>query len=497
MRVAYFLGLCLLMWGLAFTPAQAGWVEAKSENFLLVGDTNEKQAKKIVLELEKYRAIIFKLYNIEDQAEMMPVHIYAARSVGTVSDITGRSNVSGVYRNTREGPVFVLNIKGGFTTHSQARKIALHEYTHHIVAQYTNRMYPRWVNEGMAEYLSTFTVDKKGEVKIGLPNEGRGRTLSNYKWMDMNTLVGSVRTYPEWGKSREGQLRFYAQTWLAVHYIQSTPGWTDKLGKYLQGIPKAEDPQAFFTECFGVTPDEFEKLLRAYFKRNNYRGARVPLEPGVGVVPIQTRKLNKAEADFRRGEAVRRFRTTKKGRELAEKYYARSEEKGGPLAQIEASRAILALSAGNEALALETAERAVALSPEDARTQHVLGKVKVLQYYNKKTESNPVQIEEARKLFKNSMRANPDNLQTHFDYVMTYVLLNDAVSKQALYSAKEISIYYRSPNFIESNMRFVPLFLDNNENDYALFHLTRARDWAGQPSIRRAATQMIEAIAEK
>lgn len=314
----------------------------------------------------------------------------------------------------------------------------------------------------------------------------------------MRTLVGSVRHYPNWGgrKARDGKLRYYAQSWLAVHYIQSTPGWTDKLGTYLQGIPVAKDPHAFFTECFEVTPEGFGKLLRAYFKKNSYSGRRIPLDPSVGVVPITTRKLDKGETEFKRGEAVRRFRGGEDGRELAEKYYGRSEAADGPLAQVQASRALLALRADNVDLAVEKATQAYALSPEDARVAYVLGKVKVAQYSHNEANDESTLIKDARRLFKKSMRANPDNLQPHFDYVMSYNVLGDEASKQALYSAKESTVYYRSPDFIGGNMRLVTFFLQNEETDYALFHLKRAKYWAHTPSARRAAAMMIKSLED-
>lgn len=498
---ALIVGLTVGFYGLlSVVPAHAAWVEARSDNFVFVGDTSEKKATKIVQELEEYRAIIFKLFNVEASVEVMPVHIYAPRSSRAIKDMTGMENAAGVYRNARDGPVFVLNIRGGFTDKSPAKAIALHEYTHHLLSQYTGQMYPRWVNEGMAEYLSTFTANDKGLVKIGLPREGRGHTLANYKWMDMDVLTGAIRRYPypnESGRRVERvQALFYAQSWLAIHYIQSTDGMSDKLKQYVAGIPSADNPQDYFTDIFGMTPDAFGDQLKTYFKKNRYLNLRITLDETLDSLPVATRKLTKGEAEFYQGEAIRRFRRSAEGRELAAAYYARAEQNDGPLAQIEASRALLAITAKDMTTALVKAKKARDLDPDDGRVLHIYAKALVADYENDDTPTSEAQMTDARAAFKSALRADPDNMETHFDYVMTYALTGDPASKQAIYSAKESTYYYRASRFFGSNMRLVPILIDNDAPDFARIHLERASLWAPRPSLRRRAKKLLETLPE-
>jgi len=384
--------LLILLFLLAPLTASADWVEAKSDNFLFTGDVSEKRAEKILSELEEYRAIIFSLFQVERANEAVPLRVYATKSSRDIEDMTGSKNAAGVYSARLENPLFILNVKGGFTDKSPAKAIALHEYTHHLLSQYTDQMYPRWVNEGMAEYLSTFRASDKGRVKIGLPKEERGWTLARYDWMDWDILTSAIRSYPYSNSDDRNteavQRLFYAQSWLAVHYIQSTPDLAPKLSEYVRGVPQASDPKAYFTKVFGLTPTEFGEELERYFKRNSYPGRQVMLPDTVADMTITTRKMSDGESEFHKAEAIRQFRVrSKAGRALAKEHYDEAEAEGGPIAQIEASRALLAVASGEMDDALAHSDKALKLDPDGARALHVAAKVAFARYTDYNTPS--------------------------------------------------------------------------------------------------------------
>jgi tetratricopeptide (TPR) repeat protein len=484
-----------------FTPlsASADWVEAKSDNFVFTGDVSEKRAEKILSELEEYRAIIFTLFQVEPANETVPVRVYATKSGRDIEDMTGAKNAAGVYASRLENPLFILNVKGGFTDKSPAKTIALHEYTHHLLSQYTDQMYPRWVNEGMAEYLSTFRASDKGRVKIGLPKDGRGWTLANYEWMDWDILTSAIRRYPYPNSSDRNveavQGLFYAQSWLAVHYIQSTPDMAQKLSQYVRGVPQTSDPKAYFTKVFGMTPAAFGEELRRYFKRNSYPGRQVTLPDSVSEMTITTRKISDGESKFHKAEAIRQFRShSKEGRALAEEYYDEAESEGGPIARIEASRALIAIQAGGMDDAQAHIDKARSLDPEGARTLHIAGKVAYARYIDYDTPSTSQDMEDARDMFVSAMRAEPTNMQAHYDYVATYAETGDTPSKQAVYSAKECTYHYRSADLLGESMTLASVLSRAGEVDFARHHFQRAALWAPTVRSRRQAREMLERL---
>jgi len=484
--------------------AYADWVEARSENFIFTGDTSEKKAALIVNELEEYRSILFKALNLKGiDPEVIPVRIYGVKSGKTLSEIkklTGFSNAAGLYTTTREGPSFLVNISGSFSKNSPARQITYHEYTHHIISTYSNRVYPRWYDEGYADYLSTFQIDKKGVVKIGLANENRALALARAQqkasWLDMDILTNSIRNYP-WGrgkslKTTNTQTQFYAQSWLAVHYIVSNKDYAHKVKDYLSAVNQADAPDNVFETSFGISPDDFGELLKDYFKKNKYKAIAIKLADSDRNYDIKTRRLTKGEANFHRAEAIRQFARNKEGRDSSEKYYQRAIDAGHPPAQIKASRALNDIASKDEDGAIKNITDALAQQPDDSRILQIAGHVYLGQYRNKKTPSDITQIEISRRYLKQSLRANSHNMQAHHDYVSTYAVANDTASKQALYSAEECAYYYKSTNFIDSNLELAEVLLKNDKFEAAKPMLEKAHVWSLSPITRAAAKRALD-----
>ncbi len=499
MRNVIFSFISGLVFLLSFGSAQAAWVEAKSENFVFIGDTSEKKAEVIVQELEEYRDIIFKLFNWGNRSELIPVRVYAVRSTKDIKNITGNEWAAGVYTTSHEGPVFVANVKGGFGKKSAARNTVYHEYTHHLMSMYNGIIYPQWYNEGMAEYLSTFEVSNKGVIKVGLPSNARAYTLANGKWFDINVILNSVKRYPfrniSSGKN-PAISQFYAQSWLATHFIQSQDDYAKKVGSYLQLINSESNTENAFEKSFGLTPDDFQKELKAYYKRNKYPGLRITLGENYSPKTVTTRMLSKGEAQYHLGEAVRRYRRTEEGLDLAESYYQEAIEKNGPIAEITASRALLELQRENTTKANELAEEALSLSPDQSRILQMVGHVKLHSYKDTGSQESKEQIRNARDKLKKAMRKNPDNIQAHYDYVTSYIIRNDTPSKQALSSAEECAFYYRGRNFVDSNLPVAKILIEAEKFDLSRRILKQTRVWSESPYNRDWAEDQLKSMPE-
>ena len=482
--------LILLVWCVGATSAFGNWVEARSDNFVFVGDTSEKRAKLIVGELEEYRAIIFNLFGWGEQTELIPVQVYAARSDKDIKKITGNTWAAGIYTTSHEGPVIIANVKGRFGKDSQARNTVYHEYTHHLISMYNNTIFPQWYNEGIAEYLSTFDVNKNGVVKIGLPNNGRGYALSNPKWMDMSVIMNSIRRYPfrnTGGKSNQAIGQYYAQSWLATHYIQSTEGYPDKIRHYLKLINSNTKPEKAFEDSFGMTPEAFQNVLKAYYKKNRFTALSLTLKDGYEPVIVTTRKLSKGETEFHRGEAIRRYRRNSEGYKLADESYVKAIANDGPIAQIKASRALIALSQEKEEEARRFAQQALEIAPNDSRILQVSGHVTLHTFKDTGSQDSKQQISTARKTLKKAMKLKPDNIQAHFDYVSTYFVKPDKLSKQAIFSAEECVLYYKGRNFVDNNLPVVKVLLNADKPDLARRVLEQTRVWSESPHNRSLA----------
>ena len=89
------------------------------------------------------------------------------------------------------------------------------------------------------------------------------------------------------------------------------------------------------------------------------------------------------------------------------------------------------------------------------------------------------------------MRANPHNMQAHYDYVSTYGAANDRASGQAVYSAGECAYYYKGNNFIDSNLILAEVLLKNDRFEDARTMLEKAAIWSLSDDIRAHAKQIL------
>jgi len=293
-------GLIVLF--LVFTTAafaQSTRIEVKSENFILQGDVYEREAKTLIKDLEIFRSSLFKMLGQEPKPERIPVKVYAIKNSTTFQDIVKNKTIGGVYKNTSQGPIFVLDAKGGVKPGDAARKIALHEYVHHIINEYTNQKFPRWYNEGYANFLANFKI-KKNKFIIGAPDPNYAYYLKRGGWMTMDAMIASVNNYPfisgsQLSSQRDLQHAFYAQSWLAVTFLQTNPEYARKSKEYLQRVNQGEDSVKAFTTAFGMTPEEFKPILKKFLAKDYFLQYPFPLSKAEKNPSLTTRKLTQSE----------------------------------------------------------------------------------------------------------------------------------------------------------------------------------------------------------
>jgi len=279
--------------------AQSTGIEVKSENFVLQGDVYEREAKILIKDLEIFRSSLFKMLGQEPRPEHIPVRVYAVKNSITFQDIVNNKTIGGVYKNTSQGAIFVLDAKGGVKPGDAARKIALHEYVHHITNEYTNQKFPRWYNEGYANFLANFKI-KKSKFIIGAPDLNYASYLKRGSWMPMDAMIASVNRYPfisgsQLSSQRDLQNAFYAQSWLAVTFLQTNPEYARKSREYLERVNQGEDSVKAFTTAFGITPEEFQPILKKFLAKDYFLQYPFPLSKSEKSPALTIRKLTQSE----------------------------------------------------------------------------------------------------------------------------------------------------------------------------------------------------------
>jgi hypothetical protein len=172
-----------------------------------------------------------------------------------------------------------------------------HELTHHMVTRLVGDV-PRWVNEGIAEYLATASLDD-GQARVGdIPDRirelgGRGRT----------TFAGrSIPSLHELLAAPDAEFDgsfglYYAAAWTLVHLVNNEhPEHRPRFRAFLQALSRGVAPDEAWRNAFGpvlaVLERQYDEFLANICARdvfetrtNVFSGVRAPEPSGPAAPP--------------------------------------------------------------------------------------------------------------------------------------------------------------------------------------------------------------------
>ncbi len=256
----------LMLWaGCAMlTPgaAQAGWLQAKGDHFIIYGDASEAKLRTFAEKLEKFDFLLRRVTGVEDSRPASPVHVYLLRDAGEVKSVAHNPNAAGVYSTSdRFAYAALLDNAKDNQFDLGTEEILFHEYTHHFMLHYFPAAYPAWYVEGFAEFFSVVKFPRDGSVEFGHIPMYRAPGLvlaSPYPLKDLLTRTTDGM------KAGEGD-RYYGTAWLLTHYFQYNDARKQEFTKYLndlaRGVPDVK-PDSYFTG--GI--DGLEKDMRIYMR---------------------------------------------------------------------------------------------------------------------------------------------------------------------------------------------------------------------------------------
>jgi tetratricopeptide (TPR) repeat protein len=284
---------------LAAATANAEWLEASSDHFVIYTDQSDVAARKFAERLERYHAAMAHVYarkeNKPGPSNRVTVFILpGAGKVRQVLGIKGRS-VAGMYIPRAGAAVALVPIiKGASTYQLTGEAVLLHEYAHHFMtANLTARAYPRWFIEGFAEFFGSARFKDEG-VLLGAPANFRAPELVYGMEVPIRTLLsfdgGWVNDLPEARSS------FYGQSWLLFHYLQMAPERAGQLASYQRQLATGHAAVEAAESAFGDLA-QLERNLDAYMKRKRLAAMLVP-QSALTIGPVIVRELRRGEAEM-------------------------------------------------------------------------------------------------------------------------------------------------------------------------------------------------------
>ncbi len=278
------------------------WIQLRTANFLLWSDAGERRARELGAELEQLRGALSQLDARLVLTAARPTYLYVFKNRFALAPYLfrfhgKRAEVAGYYAPRPLANYMAID----GDARGDAERIVYHEYLHDVLHNNYTRL-PLWLDEGLAEYFSTFRITE-GEARIGLPREEHIRWLRQNQLIPLRQLFAVDQQSPDYHEGvRQGV--FYAESWALIHDLMlGNPARRPQLAQMAK-LLEAGTPQAeAFARAFGGDYAGLEQELRVYVTHRVFSYEHAPLQ-GAAEAAATVTPLPAADALYRLGDLL-------------------------------------------------------------------------------------------------------------------------------------------------------------------------------------------------
>ena len=404
--VLFFLALS---WSAVAGPATKGsWIRVETEHFTLYSNVDKERSTGMALQLERLRAALGAMAPELDLAAPRPSYIYVFRDNPSFRTYargkTAAHKVGGLFFSRREGDYVMVDASSDLDPFG----VIYHEYLHHVMTDNFPRA-PLWINEGIAEYFSSFWSNGFN-AEVGLPIEDYVRYLREGRMMPFDSLLAvdtESWTYqtPEWKKL------FHAQSWALVHYLlHGVDG--DPLGEYSRSMKAGGSPEIALERLIGGSAPGLVTIIGDYIARDELPYTTIQLERRIEVPGIEVARLTEEDVLCALGRLM--FLGDDKSAGKAERHFTRALKINPDHAPSHAALGELRSLQGRFDEADMLLQKSIELDGEDYRVHYLRGlnAIQRLQVRAKGAIDRSPEIRdevlEARESFERSTELSPD-----------------------------------------------------------------------------------------
>ncbi|MDH3530326.1 MAG: tetratricopeptide repeat protein [Acidobacteriota bacterium] len=257
----------------AGVAADDNWISVRSKNFHLIGNAKENEIRAAATRLEQFRQVFALLFPRISLTETVGTNVVVFKNEKSYmpflpkrADGKPDKRIAGYFQPGEEVNYITLSAGGD---RKDTYETIFHEYVHSLLSNNFERsQIPPWLNEGLAEYYSTFEIEDDQKVVLGNLRNDHLMFLSTTEFIPL-TQFFAVDNYSLHRSGDHSRSVFYAQAWALVHYF-AIRNETDKLSRFIELAKNESDPEKAFAEAFGYGYGEMEKILRKYVKQRKF-----------------------------------------------------------------------------------------------------------------------------------------------------------------------------------------------------------------------------------
>ncbi|HMF96933.1 MAG TPA: tetratricopeptide repeat protein, partial [Vicinamibacterales bacterium] len=390
------------------------------------------------------------------------------------------AGMAGYFAQGHDSNYIVLSLEG----FDESAAITYHEYTH-LLMKNAVRSLPVWLNEGLAEYYSTYRLIDRGKAAVIGRATSDHIALLRQRYIPLAELIEVDQSSPMYNEGERRSI-FYAESWALTHYLMvATPDGGTAINQYVTAVAEGHSSVDAFQRAFGKPPSDFDKELQTYLRRLTFNAYRFQFPDTLTVAePGPGRVLTAGEVDAWLGDAQRRVRRVDEGAPRIERAAAAEPDN----ATTQMMLGLLRLSQQNAPAALDAFGRAAALAPRDFLTQFVCGVSRV--------RADPRASDERRRLalatLKQAVSLNGASSDAYATLAYVQMLADDTLADARTSIEHAIAL---APGRLDYRLRYADVRLLQGDIDAARSVLTSIAAIKFDSISAAAAKERLDAIA--
>lgn len=277
------------------------WIELRTANFTLYSNAGTRNTQRIGANLERLRSALVQLTPSLSLSSPYPTSIFVFKDTYALTPYQrmykGKAlKAGGYFLSSAHGNYVAIN---GDPRGDEMGNIH-HEYLHYVLRNNYASL-PLWLNEGLAEYYSTFEVGEK-EAKIGLPIPEHVLWLRKNPAIPLPTLFTIDVKSPEYNEETRGS--FYAQSWALVHYLLAgSSERRQQAVEYLSLLQNGRPREEAFQKTFG-DPALLEREVKNYVQRYAFNFVRTSVQSSDAALTGEVKPMAWPDVLYRLGDLL-------------------------------------------------------------------------------------------------------------------------------------------------------------------------------------------------
>ncbi len=264
-------GLLALLW-LPGLHAQPHWTYAAGERFEVYTTGGDQTARRAIAIFDRAHAMLERVLHLPPP-DGPPTRLIVFSRAKEFAPYATNSSVRAFYQSSPDTDFIVLSSLNG-----DVFPAAIHEFSH-LVFRRSGSRYPLWLDEGLAEYFSTLTVEG-AKLELGRAPRERVQAIGfGVRLMPLERLFAITRDSAEYNTPSRAEL-FYAESWAFTHMLVTDDRYRDRSADVLARLAANGPTSLALTTVYGRPVKDIARDFGHYVLRGHYRtstlGATLP-----------------------------------------------------------------------------------------------------------------------------------------------------------------------------------------------------------------------------